>query len=368
MQKGKNPMVYRRLFVFLFLVLLSAHFLYAQQAKIHFPETTYEFGSLKEEMGTVDYNFSFVNTGDAPLVIQSVSASCGCTTPGWTKEPVMPGDSGFIAVRYNPYNRPGAFRKSLSVNSNAQTAAVQLFITGTVMPRPKNAADRFPIKIGQLRTPYRSFNFGKITTEKPFTKYFDVLNDGNTPLKFVDKAAHAKYISIRYEPMELKPGESGHIVVTYDAKQRNDLGFVTDNITIYTNEETQFEKHYRLVATIEDYFPPMTPEELAQAPKLRLAKKEHDFGSMKEGQKAEVQIMLINEGKSELELRKILSNCNCVKTDVQKQSLKAGESIPMILTFDTSGRKGPQTKSVTFFSNDPGNAIQQFTVKARIND
>lgn len=361
-------MVYRIIAICFFLVLHATLYIQAQQAKIFFPETIYDFGNLKEEMGTVDYNFSFVNTGDAPLIIQGVTASCGCTTPGWTKEPVMPGDSGFVAVRYNPLNRPGAFRKSLSVNSNAQQATMQLFITGTVAPRPKNAADRYPIKIGHLRTPYRSFNLGKISTEKPFTKYFDVFNDGNTPLKFVDKAAHATYISIRYEPMELMPGESGHIVVTYDASQRNDLGFVTDNITLYTNEETQFEKHYRLVATIEDYFPPMTPEELSKAPKLRIAKKEHDFGSMKEGQKAEIQVMLINDGKSELELRKIASNCNCVIADVQKQTLKAGESVPLVLTFDTSGRKGPQTKSVTLFSNDPGNSIQQFTVKARVND
>jgi hypothetical protein len=361
-------MVYRFLIFFVFAAFLSGPSLHAQQAKIHFPATTYDFGNLKEEMGSVDYHFAFVNTGDSPLVVQSVSASCGCTTPGWTREPVMPGDSGFVAVRYNPLNRPGTFRKSLTVNSNAQSTNVQLYITGTVTPRPKNAADRYPIKIGQLRTPYRSFNLGKITTQKPFTKYFDVYNDGNTPLKFVDKAAHATHISIRYEPMELLPGESGHIVVTYDASQRNDLGFVTDNITLYTDEETHFEKHYRLVATIEDYFPPMSPEELALAPKLRMAKKEHDFGSMKEGQKAEVKVMLVNEGKTELELRKVSSNCNCVIADIEKQRLKAGESIPMVLTFDASGRKGPQTKSVTFFSNDPGNSIQQFTVKARIND
>ncbi len=348
--------------------ILIAQTAFAQNATISFDKTTHDFGTLKEEFGPVEYEFTFTNSGKTPLVIQNVKASCGCTTPNWSKDPIQPGAQGFVTARFNPLNRPGNFRKSLTITANTEPSVNTLFITGNVQARPKTPSDHFPIKIGQLRTPYRSFNFGKISTEKPFTKHFEVYNDSKDTITFINKAAHPNYISIGYDPINLAPGQIGKLIVSYNAKARDEFGFVTDNITLYTDEETDFEKHYRMVATIEEYFPPMSAEELAKAPKLSLSKTTHDFGSMKEGQKSEVQLTLSNTGKSDLDIRRIKSNCNCAMAEVKKHTLKPNESIPLILSFDASGRKGSQTKSVTIFSSDPANPTQQITIKARVND
>jgi hypothetical protein len=69
------------------------------------------------------------------LVINRVQASCGCTTPTWTKEPIEPGKSGSIVVTYNPLGRPGIFVKTITVYSNATDEQTVLIIKGDVIPK-----------------------------------------------------------------------------------------------------------------------------------------------------------------------------------------------------------------------------------------
>jgi hypothetical protein len=100
----------------------------ADTAIITFNELIHDFGTVKKDSdGT--FVFTFKNTGNISLVLSNVHASCGCTTPTWTQEPVAPGKSGEISVKYNTAN-VGGFVKTITVNSNAAT--VILTIKGTV--------------------------------------------------------------------------------------------------------------------------------------------------------------------------------------------------------------------------------------------
>jgi hypothetical protein len=104
------------------------------QGVITFETTTHEFGDVKETGGPISYDFKFKNTGDQPIIISNVQASCGCTTPDWTKTPVAPGQSGLIKAQYNPLGRPGAFNKSMTITSNSIEATTVVFIKGNVVP------------------------------------------------------------------------------------------------------------------------------------------------------------------------------------------------------------------------------------------
>ena len=79
-----------------FIILLS--FVNAQQkgAHISFEKEVHDFGKIKEDGGKVEYKFMFTNTGDSPLILTNVRASCGCTSPTWTEKPIMPGQKGFV--------------------------------------------------------------------------------------------------------------------------------------------------------------------------------------------------------------------------------------------------------------------------------
>ena len=125
----------KRIIFLLTALVLSLGALSAQQkqAVISAKETVYDFGEIKEADGKVAHTFVIENTGDAPLVLTRVIASCGCTTPEWTKEPIAPGESGEIKVSYNPAGRPGPFTKVLSIYSNGKNGSYALTIRGKVL-------------------------------------------------------------------------------------------------------------------------------------------------------------------------------------------------------------------------------------------
>jgi hypothetical protein len=134
----------------IFMVLLFVSASNAQKAVIQFQEKTHDFGQIKEEDGKVTISSKTRNTGTGPLVISRVQASCGCTTPNWTKEPIEPGKSGSIMVTYNPLGRPGMFNKTITVFSNASEEQVQLQIKGEVIPKTEENAD-YPISMSGIR-------------------------------------------------------------------------------------------------------------------------------------------------------------------------------------------------------------------------
>jgi hypothetical protein len=121
---------------FLILSLVFTMGMMAQTPAITFEKSTHDFGKIKEQDGLANYSFTFKNTGTTPLVINRVNASCGCTTPNWSKEPILPGKSGTITASYNPAGRPGPFIKTITVFSNAGPNPVTLSIKGDVIPRP----------------------------------------------------------------------------------------------------------------------------------------------------------------------------------------------------------------------------------------
>lgn len=122
-------------FMILFTLLLGSGAFAQQKAGMDFARTEHNFGTIKEEMGAVTTQFEFTNTGKSPLIIQRVSASCGCTTPSYTREPVLPGKKGTISAKYSTERRPGSFKKSITVYTNVPDTVYILTIKGNVVPR-----------------------------------------------------------------------------------------------------------------------------------------------------------------------------------------------------------------------------------------
>ncbi len=102
----------------------------AQTAEITFEEDTIDYGEIEKGSDGVR-TFKFTNTGDAPLVIEDIKSTCGCTIPKKPSGPIAPGASDVIEVKYDT-NRVGPIRRSISVFSNATEPIVTLKIKGTV--------------------------------------------------------------------------------------------------------------------------------------------------------------------------------------------------------------------------------------------
>ena len=357
----------KKLPLLLYLTLLSA-FAWGQEnkAEIKFEVPKHDFGTVREEGGPISHEFIFANTGDEPLLISGVRASCGCTTPSWSKEPIAPGERGSITAQYNPMNRPGAFRKSVTVTSNASNPTTVLYIQGVVQPKPRTPQDDYPTAMGNIRVKYRSLNMGKVLTNEPLTKSFDVFNDSDEAVIFSQNVVAPDFISLEVEPKELLPRQKGSIKLTYDAKARKSLGFASDRVTLFTNEPDDSVKQFSVMATVEEYFPPMTEEELEQAPRLKLEKTTYNFGTVNEGQLVKTDFVFTNTGKSPLNIRETKANCGCTVSKPDQETLAPGESSKITVTFNSQGRRGRQQKMVTIFSNDPTAPTQRITLKGLV--
>ena len=103
-------------------------------AEITFKEISYNFGTIKESKGPVTHKFEFTNTGNKPLILTNVTASCGCTRPEYPTKPIKPGKKGNIKVTFRPIGRAGAFKKTVKVKTNGREPRSVLQIEGTIIP------------------------------------------------------------------------------------------------------------------------------------------------------------------------------------------------------------------------------------------
>jgi hypothetical protein len=129
----------KKLVLVLFVGLLGMS-LTAQEtaAKIEFKTESIDYGAIEKGADGVRI-FEFTNTGNAPLIISKASSSCGCTIPKKPEEPIMPGDTGEIQVKYDT-NRVGPIRKAITVISNADTPTKVLKIKGEVKAPEANGS------------------------------------------------------------------------------------------------------------------------------------------------------------------------------------------------------------------------------------
>lgn len=105
-----------------------------QEGSAQFVNTTHDFGKVAEESGSVSCEFKFTNTGTKPLLIQDIRTSCGCTTPSYTKDPVLPGKEGVIKVTYSTRGRVGKINKRVTVFTDEPDKVYTLSIAGEVLP------------------------------------------------------------------------------------------------------------------------------------------------------------------------------------------------------------------------------------------
>jgi len=96
-----------------------------------FDQEVHDFGEIEEGTKAM-HEFSFTNIGKVPLIITKVRASCGCTTPEWPEQPIMPGKIGVIKIVFDSKARPGTFKKAITISSNSSTPTKILYINGTV--------------------------------------------------------------------------------------------------------------------------------------------------------------------------------------------------------------------------------------------
>ena len=335
------------------------------QPKIAFDKTDHNFGSFKEAAGVQTTTFDFTNKGNSPLIINSVNASCGCTTPEWTRQPVAPGARGMIKVSYNPANRPGAFAKTVSVMTNAENSNVVLTISGKVEEKEKTIAELYPREIGSLRAKQNHISFPTIRNNEVRSESLELVNDTDKPVSVGFKTVPS-HIKVTIEPATIPAKGKGIMTMAYDAKAANTFGFVSHRIYLSLDGSSDYKNSIGVSATIEEDFSALSAEELAAAPVAFFNTLSYDFGDIKQGDKKEFTFELVNKGKRDLLIRNVRSSCGCTAVSPSKNVIAPGETAPVKVVFDSTGKKGRQSKTVTVITNDPKNSTSTLRISTNI--
>lgn len=234
------------------ILLLLGQFTLAQ-GKFRFNKEIHDFGNIDEGV-VATYEFEFTNVGNQPILIQDISASCGCTTPYYTKEPVLPGQKGVIKVSYNSLGRPYAFTKSVTIRSNADEPIKTLMVKGYVHPKteakPKpNAPD--------LRFDKTVYHAGQLQLGQAVKVSFLMRNNGNKPLEIYRVTTSCTCISYELARKTLAPGETSAIEIIYTPDRLGNA--LRDYVQLQTNQPDN--AFHTLLLTADVIKPNMLREE-----------------------------------------------------------------------------------------------------------
>lgn len=331
---------------------------FSQKPMINFDTKSYDFGKIHEEDGKADYNFTFTNKGNSPLVISRVQASCGCTTPTWTKEPIEPGKSGNILVSYNPVGRPGAFIKSITVYSNASEEQVGLIIKGEVVPKT-NIDNNFPVAMGDLRLSTKTIQMNNIEKGKTINKVVQIMNSGKNAIKLAIENLPS-YLKVSIQPSTLKPNEEGTMIFTFDTKSCNQWGPINDDVYVNINNQRKISEdlQLRVISNIVEDFSSLTLDQKRKSPILATATRIIDFGTLKIGSKKVAKLRISNNGVNPLEIRRTINNNPELFVHHPKLSIASGKSADMIIDLNSKTlTEGDYKKTLTIQTNDPDNSF-----------
>jgi hypothetical protein len=325
--------------------------------KMKVTDTEHDFGKFKEEAGPQSYDFIVTNTGSDPLVIQNVVASCGCTTPGWTKQPIPSGGTGKVTAIYDPKDRPGVFSKTLSVYSNSKPEVVVLIIKGEVVPREKTVEELFTFPVGAVRFESNHMAFTNIKKTEKKIRVMQIVNTSTAPVK-VEFTGLPAHLEMKANPETLKPGQKGIVEGTYNASKNGGWGNVNDMVRISLNGVPQENVYYYVSANLVEDFSSLSKEQLENAPVFKVESTTVDLGKIKGSTQNEVEFKFINAGKSDLVLRHVRASCGCTALQQGNQGIgiKAGESSSIKATFNSGSYKGKVTKAIYVYTNDPKNS------------
>lgn len=174
---------------------VSAH---AQQV-LEFETPVWDFGTIDEADGKVSHEFAFRNVGHAPVAIEQVQTTCGCTVPSFSKAPVKPGGRGHITVTFDPTGRTETFSKSIRVVCNGGTSVSTLRIKGRVR-LAVNAEEDYPYVLADgLRSRLKTLFCGNVPvgTGKDFLVELYNASDGTLRPRGV-AVSRGRFVNARF--------------------------------------------------------------------------------------------------------------------------------------------------------------------------
>ncbi|MDR0686604.1 MAG: DUF1573 domain-containing protein [Dysgonamonadaceae bacterium] len=325
------------------------------EGNITFKEVSYDFGKISASGGPVTHVFEFTNNHSTPLVVTNVKASCGCTTPSYTKEPIETGKSGEITVTFNPAGYNSNFHKSVTVSTNHEPN-VQLQISGTVIGEPvkRDTTAEYPIGFGIYRVKKQEINFGTIAPKETKSVRLEVFNNSDKPIS-QQAAKIPKYLNVTFGEEPLGAKKESTVNITFSAANAG-YGHIKGNLELIIDGKTQ---QFPYTATVADKVSDLTPEKKKAAGKINFSVNEIRFESLKKSNSQTLKIS--NSGQSTLTVHKIQSGDSRITLSKTAFSIKPGEIVSVVITADKKIKEAIAT-NISIFSDAPNKPVAEIQI------
>ncbi len=332
-------------------------------------EPVCDLGEIREADGPVTHRFTVRNASDKPLAIVRVGVSCGCLTPRFSREPILPGKETSVEITYDPANRPGVFTKQVGVFSSAGGDALLLVLRGTVKERERSIEELYPLDLGGgLRAADVTARFAYLYHDATVHTSVGIVNTSKKTLTLdYIPEVRSGFLTVKL-PGQLAPGERAEVALSYCVPgSSGHYGTVQDRLWLRAGgvkARLPISASGVAVDPEEGIYAMEKPLSAIDCTTIR-------FGDVVRGAKTEpLTFTLSNNGTAPLRIRAVessngLATCN----------LRAGDEVPaggkrrVEVRIDTDGRDyGAAVDYLTVVTNDPHHPMRKVRVTAIFRD
>lgn len=339
------------------LIFSASAITYAQEqisGTVEFDSMIHNFGDVMLSDGPLSCSFTMKNISSKPVVIYSVTTSCGCTDVQWSKEPVLPGKSAKISAKYTNDEGPYPFEKTLTVNVSGISKPILLRLRGSVHEKKKSIEEMFSIRMGQLGFKSTELKCGNLEMGGRKSDETEVANLSSKPVK-VEFAEISEGLSLSVSPNPVPAGKTAKVTFTVNAVD----GIWGKNWYYATPTANGISTGGRLkiFAFTKENFSNMTKEQKDNSARPMFNASTYSFGKIKEGEKVTAIWEFSNVGKGVFKAYKVDADAE-KWTSTPVPELKGGEKGSFSVELDTAGMpKGEVLTIVTLTTNSPARPI-----------
>ena len=339
----------RTFYLCIIATLISIPSFSQQSMEVFLAETSHDFGKISEEGGIVTYTFSYYNAGSESVSIERINASCGCTSTEWSTEIVMPGDSGWFIIGYDPDKRPGIIDRTATIHftNGTENYDATVHITGYVKEKPRSVEDLYPYDLGHVHCSRKMVYYGKIKMGVTAIERLYCYNSSE----------YAQSFRITEHPLfknsgeiHLAPGESDTITITFNTKEGL-YGVNSGVVNAIINNDTAANK-IQLRAEVQEDFSYLTLKQHQKAPIIR-TEGIWECGTIEKGDSITLPFYIYNDGLSPLYIRRIDTGGHFIKAEIKKTKIKAGKKGVVYITIKSDKLTAQDyQRKLTIITND----------------
>jgi len=342
-------------------IMMFCGWLGAQNDKISFNKTEHDYGVIGDRDGAVYYDFIFTNNSNEPVIVTNATASCGCTSPIWSREPVEPNKTGKITAVYTPQGR-GSFAKSITVYFN-KSQIVHLVIKGEVVAsesivKPKTPEEEYPVELGKYLLKSKELKFAQVYLKEKKTIRLEVFNNSDKPV--AQKISRLpKQITVEFSSAVIPPKTAATVDVNLMVTDNHLLGNLTGEFTLLIDG---VQHSFPYSATVQEDFSKWTATQKANAGRINISSSDINFGDLSSGNSRILKVS--NSGKSSLNIHSIKSSDPSITISKPPVSINPGEIAEIKVIVDSKKIKSEHLSTLTIITDDPNKSVVEIAVKA----